>query len=325
MNCADAYQNYTCLQRLPGARLADPRSVQPAVLPTGRAGEHDSAMIRIDAHQHFWKYSTTEYGWIDESMAVLKRDFLPGDLAPLLDANGLDGSIAVQARQSLEETRWLLDLAQVNGRIKGVVGWAELCSAELPEQLNEFSKSKKLVGVRHVVQAEPDDGFMLRPEFRRGIAQLAAFDLVYDLLLFPKHLRAAVQLVREFPEQAFVLDHIAKPLIADGVLEPWRGAIGELAQFPHVSCKLSGMVTEARWQKWSYEDFVPYLDVVFEAFGPARLMIGSDWPVCTVSADYVRTLGIVEKYIEQFSTGERDAMLGGNCARVYQVVSEGKR
>jgi L-fuconolactonase len=279
--------------------------------------------MRIDAHQHFWKYSPADYGWINESMAMLKRDFLPRDLAPLLDANGLDGSIAVQARQSLEETHWLLCLAQENKRIRGVVGWVDLRSAELPKQLSEFSKSKKLVGVRHVVQDEPDDAFMLRPEFRQGIAQLAPFGLVYDLLVFPKHLPAAVQLVREFPEQAFVLDHIAKPSIGDGVLEPWRSAIRDLAQFNHVSCKLSGMVTEARWHGWSYEDFVPYLDVVFEAFGAARLMIGSDWPVCTVSADYARTLGIVQKYIERLSAAERDGLLGGNCARVYRVADGG--
>jgi L-fuconolactonase len=296
-------------------------------LLTGRAVEHDSGMIRIDAHQHFWKYSAADYGWISESesMAALMRVFLPGDLAPLLDASGMDGSIAVQARQSLEETRWLLDLAHENKRIKGVVGWVDLRSAELRAQLNDFSEAEKLVGVRHVVQAEPDDAFMVQPAFRRGIAQLAEFSLVYDLLLFPKHLPAAVQLVREFPEQAFVLDHIAKPSIADGVLEPWSNAIRELAQFPHVSCKLSGMVTEARWQQWRYEDLVPYLDVVFGAFGPARLMIGSDWPVCTVSADYARTLGIVQKYIERFSAAERDAILGGNCARVYRVTDDGKR
>jgi L-fuconolactonase len=281
-------------------------------------------MIRIDAHQHFWQYSAADYGWINESMAVLKRDFLPGDLAALLDANGLDSSIAVQARQSLEETRWLLGLAKENNRIKGVVGWVDLRSPELPEQLNKFSESTKLVGVRHVVQDEPDDAFLLRPEFRRGIAQLAAFDLVYDLLLYPRQLPAAVQLVREFPEQAFVLDHIAKPSIADGVLEPWRSRIRALAQFPNVTCKLSGMVTEARWQGWRYADFVPYLDVVFEAFGPARLMIGSDWPVCTVSADYARTLDIVQKYIERLSAAEREAVLGGNCARVYRIVDSGK-
>jgi L-fuconolactonase len=281
-------------------------------------------MIRIDAHQHFWKYSAEDYGWINESMAVLKRDFLPGDLAALLDANGLDGSIAVQARQSLEETRWLLGLAEKNNCIKGVVGWVDLRSPKLPEQLNEFSGLEKLIGVRHLVQDEPDDAFMLLPEFQRGIAQLAAFGLVYDLLLFPRHLPAAVQLVREFREQTFVLDHIAKPSIADGALEPWRSGIRALAQFPHVVCKLSGMVTEARWQGWRYEDFVPYLDVVFEAFGPARLMIGSDWPVCTVSADYARTLGIVERYVAQLGATERDAVLGGNCARVYGITDGGK-
>jgi L-fucono-1,5-lactonase len=293
-----------------------------AVADGARGGASFSDM-RLDAHQHFWKYSAAEYGWINKSMGVLKRDFLPSDLAVRLAANGFDGSVAVQARQSLEETRWLLELAEENNCVKGVVGWVDLRSAELPAQLEEFSKSKKLVGVRHVVQDEPDDAFLLLPEFQRGIARLAGSGLVYDLLIFPRQFPAAIELVRMFPEQAFVLDHIAKPPIAEGtaagVLEPWMSGIRALAEFPHVACKLSGMVTEARWKEWTYEDFVPYLDTVFEAFGPARLMIGSDWPVCTLSAEYAATLGIVERYVERLSASERDAVLGENCARVYGI------
>ncbi len=278
-----------------------------------------NGMIRIDAHQHFWQYSPVDYGWIDEAMAVLKRDFLPRDLAPLLQANGLSGSIAVQARQSLEETRWLLELAQENEFIRGVVGWIDLSSPRIVEQLQAFAGNRKLVGVRHVVQAEPDDEYMLRPEFRSGIAQLAEFGLVYDLLLYPRHVPVAVQLVREFPDQPFVLDHVAKPQIAAGTLEPWTRDMRMLAEFPNVACKLSGMVTEARWSSWTQEDFRPYLDVVLDCFGPSRLMIGSDWPVCTVSADYAATLGIVLKYIERLSSWERDAILGGTCARTYGI------
>jgi len=228
----------------------------------------------------------------------------------------------VQARQNLEETRWLLELAQENEFIRGVVGWIDLSSPQLRDQLGDFASNKKLVGVRHVVQAEPDDEFMLRPEFRRGIAQLAEFGLVYDLLLYPRHVPVAVKLVREFPAQNFVLDHIAKPPIAAGTLEPWARDIRTLAELPNVACKLSGMVTEARWREWKHEDFRAYLDVVLDCFGPSRLMIGSDWPVCTVSVDYAATLGIVLQFIAQLSNSERDAILGGTCARVYGIETE---
>jgi L-fuconolactonase len=276
-------------------------------------------MIRIDAHQHFWKYTAAEYGWINERMAVLQRDFLPRDLKLLLDDNGFDGSIAVQARQSLEETRWLLKLAEENNFIQGVVGWVDLCSPRLHRQLEELATHKKLVGVRHVVQDEPDDRFVMRPEFKRGVAQLAEFGLAYDLLLYPRHLPVAVQLVQEFPTQAFVLDHLAKPAIADRVFELWSRDIRELAKFPNVSCKLSGMVTEARWRQWKLGDFRPYLDVVLNAFGPSRLMVGSDWPVCTLSGDYAQTAGIVLDFVQQLTKTEREGILGGNCARVYGI------
>jgi L-fuconolactonase len=276
-------------------------------------------MMRIDAHQHFWKYSPAEYGWINDKLSVLKRDFMPGDLQHLLDQNSFSGSIAVQARQSLEETRFLLDLASRNDFIKGVVGWVDLCSTNLRKQLEELDGQKRLVGVRHVVQDEPDDEFMMRPEFRRGIAQLAKFGLVYDLLLFPRHLPVAVKLVREFPEQSFVLDHIAKPSIADGLLDPWRRDIKELANCSNVTCKLSGMVTEAVWKDWKPRDFEPYLDVVINAFGTGRLMIGSDWPVCTLSSDYSATIGLVLDYANQLSASEREGILGGNCARIYEI------
>lgn len=275
--------------------------------------------MRLDAHQHFWKYSADKYGWIDEEMGALKRDFLPWDLGPILEASGLDGSISVQARQDLEETQWLLDLADQNDFIKGVVGWVDLCSEKLPGQLDDLAKHKKLVGVRHIVQAEPDDEFMLRADFRRGIAQLRERGLTYDLLLYPRHLPVAVKLVREFPDQPFVLDHIAKPKIAAGVLAPWDRDVRELAKLDNVWCKVSGMVTEAKWKAWKAEDFRPYLDVVFEAFSPDRLMIGSDWPVCTVSADYAATMGIVKEYLGQLPADSQEKVLGGNCAEFYRL------
>jgi L-fuconolactonase len=275
--------------------------------------------MRLDAHQHFWTYTTAEYGWIDDSMAVLRRDFLPQDLKPLLKSEGFEGSVAVQARQSLEETLWLLELASHNEIIKGVVGWVDLCSPDLPSQLEQFARHPKLVGVRHVVQDEPDDEFIVRPDFRRGIARLAEYDLAYDILIFPRQLPAAVKLVREFPKQRFVLDHIAKPLIADGRMAPWCHDIRELARPENVFCKLSGMVTEARWHDWKPEHFRPYLDVVMNAFSPARLMIGSDWPVCTVSASYGRTLGLVRDYIGHLTSSEQASILGGNCAQFYRI------
>jgi len=274
--------------------------------------------MRLDAHQHFWKYSTADYGWINDSMAALRRDFLPDDLQPLLAAEGLDGSIAVQARQSLEETRWLLELAAHNDIVKGVVGWVDLRSPDLAAQLHQFSQNPKLVGVRHVVQDEPDDEFVLRPEFRRGIARLAEYGLAYDILIFPRQIPAAIHLVRDFPDQRFVVDHIAKPPIAEGRVSPWDRDIRELAKFENVFCKLSGMVTEARYQ-WKAEDFQPYLDVVLNTFSPARLMIGSDWPVCTASAPYTRTMALVRDYIGSLTSKEQDSILGENCARFYRL------
>jgi L-fuconolactonase len=276
-------------------------------------------MKRIDAHQHFWHYDAVEYGWINDSMSVLRRDFLPHDLKPLLDESGFGGCIAVQARQTLEETHWLLELAARNAFIRGVVGWVDLRSPDLAEQLGELTYNPTLVAVRHVVQDEPDDEFMLRPDFRRGIAQLAEFGLVYDLLVYPRQLRAAARLVRQFPWQRFVLDHIAKPLIAQAALEPWRTDIRALAQLPNVSCKVSGMVTEAHWRDWRPQDFRPYLDVVFEAFGHQRIMIGSDWPVCTLAADYGSTMRIVTDYIAQLPSDQQDAILGGNCGGFYPL------
>lgn len=274
--------------------------------------------LRIDAHQHFWRYNPVEYAWIDDRMPALKRDFLPSDLQPLLADVGFDGCIAVQARQNVEETNFLLDLARPFDFIRGVVGWVDLCSPDVALELEQFADEPKLVGVRHIVQSEPDD-FMLRADFRRGIARLAEFGLAYDILVYPLQLGAARRLAEEFQEQRFVLDHIAKPLIAAGALLPWRDDLRALAAHPNVWCKLSGMVTETRWDAWRAEDFRPYLDVVFEAFGPSRLMIGSDWPVCTLAADYGAAMGIVMDYVAQFPAEEQEAILGGNCALFYRL------
>jgi L-fuconolactonase len=280
-----------------------------------------SQSMRLDAHQHFWHYSPSEHTWMTDQMQALRHDFLPQDLRPLLAGIHFDGSVAVQARQSLEETNWLLELAEKYDFIKGVVGWVDLRSEKLREQLNRFARHPKLVGVRHVVHDEPDDNFMLRPDFRGGIAQLREFDLTYDLLLFPKHLAIAAQLVEEFPEQPFVLDHIAKPSIAEQLFSPWQKDLLQLAKFPNVFCKLSGMVTEAQWKQWRPQDFHRYLDIVFAAFGWSRLMIGSDWPVCTLSGEYGVVMQIVMDYVQKYSLEAQAAMLGDTCARFYQIDS----
>lgn len=276
--------------------------------------------MRIDSHQHFWLYSEEEYGWISENMPGIQRNFLPLDLKPLLEANGFHASVAVQARQSLDETAWLLELASAHPHVAGVVGWVELCSPDVLAQIERFAESPKFVGVRHVLQDEPDDEFMLREDFHAGLSLLSDAGLVYDLLLHPRHLPVAAKLVAEFPEQRFVLDHLAKPYIADGRIEPWREDLRALAEFPNVCCKLSGMVTEAKWGAWTAADFVPYLDAALEAFGADRLMIGSDWPVCLLSGDYAATMGIVMEYLRKLSETEQAAILGGACARFYRLT-----
>jgi len=275
--------------------------------------------MNLDSHQHFWKYDRAQHVWMTDAMDVLRRDYLPGDLEPLLQAAGFEGTVAVQARQMVEETEWLLGLAKQYDFIKGVVGWVDLRSPKLREQLEKVTADPKLVGVRHVVHDEPDDDFMLRPAFREGIAQLAEFNLTYDLLLFPRHLPVAVKLVREFPERPFVVDHLAKPAIRDVGVSPWQEDLRRLAEFPNVCCKLSGLVTEAKWKQWQAGDFHRYLDIVIAAFGTDRVMIGSDWPVCTLSGDYASTMRIVTDYAQQFSARVRNDIFGGNCARFYHL------
>lgn len=275
--------------------------------------------MHIDAHQHFWIYKAEEYDWIDDSMARLQQDFLPGDLGPERQKAGFQGSIAVQARQSLEETRWLLELADGDPSIMGVVGWVDLRSSEVRSQLAAFARNSKLVGVRHIVQSEPDDHFLLRDDLLRGIALLEEFDLTYDILIYPKHLPVAAEFVERFPKLRFVLDHLAKPHLKTGEIEPWAAGIRSLARFANVSCKLSGLVTEADWQSWQPEQITPYLDVAFDAFGPERLMIGSDWPVCLVAGPYATVVGVVKTYLEQFSSETRENVLGGNARRFWKL------
>jgi L-fuconolactonase len=277
--------------------------------------------MHIDAHQHFWIYRPEEYGWIDDSMAALRRDFLPADLEPELISAGLAGSIAVQARQTLEETRWLLELADCSPQILGVVGWVDLRSPDVQSQLKLFARNPKFVGVRHVVQAEADEHFLLRPEFLRGISALEEFQLAYDILIYSRHLAVAAEFVEQFPRQRFVLDHLAKPAIKRGEIDSWEKGIRRLAAFPNVFCKLSGLVTEADWQNWTSSQITPYLDVAFAAFGADRLMIGSDWPVCLVAGSYGRTVGVVKDFVRQQKAEWRDAILGGNAQRFWRLAT----
>ena len=276
--------------------------------------------MKLDSHQHFWKHDAAEYPWIPKG-SPLHRDWLPDDLAPLLKAAGLDGCIAVQARQTLEESRWLLSLAERSPIIRGVVGWVDLRSVRMEEYLAALAPHAKFRGVRHVVQSEPDVDFMLGAEFQRGIAALHQFGLTYDILVFPKQLPASIELVRKFPSQRFVLDHIAKPDIKAGTISPWREQIRELAKLPNILCKVSGMVTEADQTRWKAADFSPYLDVVFEAFGEDRVMFGSDWPVCLLAGEYARVFGLVNDYAAQFSAAARGKLFGGNAAQFYGITA----
>ncbi len=272
--------------------------------------------MRIDAHQHFWHYHPARHAWITPEMRVLQRDWLPEHLRPELSAAGIDATIAVQAESSEQETLFLLDLARNKTEIAGVVGWVDLTAADLGDRLECFAQFEKLKGLRHVAQSEPDDCFLVRDDFVRGIASLEAYDLTYDILIYPKQLPAAIELVRRFPGQRFVIDHLAKPLIKAGKIEPWATLIRNIARGDNVFCKLSGLVTEASWTGWSAADFTPYLDVVFEAFGPDRLMFGSDWPVCLLAATYSQ----VKQLIANYAASDHDKLFGLNASRFYGLT-----
>jgi len=274
--------------------------------------------MKIDAHQHFWKYNPVRDSWIDSSMEVIRKDFLPKDLKPILDANAIDGCIAVQADQSETETNFLLDLAENNTFIKGVVGWVDLKAENVEERLAYFSKNKLFKGVRHIVQAEKDD-FVLDIKFQNGIGKLNSFSLVYDLLVFPNQLENTIKLVEKFPNQQFVLDHIAKPQISKGIDNYWMEQIFKLASFNNVSCKISGMVTETENFNWKTEEFTPFLDTIVKAFGTERILYGSDWPVCLLGAEYKSVLQIIKNYFIDFSKEEQNQIMGGNASRIYNL------
>jgi L-fuconolactonase len=276
--------------------------------------------MTIDAHHHLWKYSAAEYGWISPEMRAIKRDFLPEDLEKLMHHFGIDGTVTVQARQTLEETRWLLELAHQHEVMRGVVGWVPLeQGAAVKLHLERLAADRKLRGVRHVIHDEPDDRYILRANFNEGMRALAAFGLRYDILIFEKHLPAAIEFVDRHPNQVFILDHIAKPRIKDKILSPWDRNIREMAKRQNVYCKLSGMVTEADHQHWTPAALQPYIDVVLRAFGPARLMYGSDWPVMLLAGEYAQWYGVVTNAIAKLSKPEQERIMGGTAVEAYRL------
>lgn len=273
----------------------------------------------IDAHHHLWKYSAEEYPWMTDGMDAIRRDFLVHDLEQVLCEAGIAGAVTVQARQTLAETHWLLDLAAATRAIRGVVGWVPLTSSKLSDELEKLAAQKKFKAVRHVLHDEPDDLYVLRQDFNRGIGLLKEFALGYDILIFERHLPQTIEFVDRHPGQIFVLDHIAKPRIKDHLLEPWRTTLSQLARRENVYCKLSGLVTEADWSSWTENDLEPYVDVVLEAFGPRRILFGSDWPVLLAACSYRRWVELVRRMIGTLSGDEQDWIMGKTAAEAYRL------
>lgn len=275
--------------------------------------------MKIDSHQHFWKFDPVRDSWIDESMAAIQKDFFPEDLLPIFTKHNIDGCVAVQADQSEAETEFLLGLAERHDFIKGVVGWVDLMDPHMRERIAHFAENKKLRGIRHVLQGEQDRAMMLNPQFMKGIAALKNYDLVYDILIFPDQLGYTNQFVKNVSGVSYVIDHMAKPDIKNGNMDKWASNMRIIAQHENVWCKVSGMVTEADWEKWQYTDFEPYIDVVFEAFGSKRVMFGSDWPVCNVAGGYDKMIGMVETYVSKLSADEQDRFWGLNAIKFYKL------
>ena len=275
--------------------------------------------MTIDSHQHFWKYEAVKHSWIDDEMSVIRRDFLPSDLQKVYKENGIDGCVAVQADQTLEETNFLIDLASKNSFIKGIVGWVDLRAENIEEVLEKYSKHTVVKGFRHVVQGEADHNFLLRPNFLRGITALEKYNFTYDILVFPHQLGATLEFVKQFPNSKFVIDHIAKPYIKDGFFEGWASQMKEIAKQKNVLCKVSGMITEADYKTWTAAQLNPYLEVVFKAFGTERILFGSDWPVCLVAGNYGQVKEIVTNFISKYSDAEQKAIMGENAIKFYNL------
>ena len=275
--------------------------------------------MRIDAHQHFWIYNEERDAWITDQMSVIQRNFLPEDLKPLLAQNRIDGTVIVQSDQSKEENIFQLANALKHDLVKGVVGWIDFEADDLSDQLEYYQEFRKLKGFRHVLQGEKQRHFMLRPKFMRGIGKLKEFGYTYDILIYPDQLDYTLEFVKAFPDQPFIIDHLAKPSIKERKIDEWKRAMKQIASFENVFCKVSGMVTEANWKKWNYDDFLPYLDAVADSFGPRRLLFGSDWPVCLVAASYEQVLGLVERYFSTFTKDEQELIFGKNAITFYNL------
>jgi L-fuconolactonase len=272
----------------------------------------------IDSHQHFWKYDPVRHAWINDEMKLIQKDFLPGQLHPLLQHNGIDGCVTIQVDQTEEETHFMLSLAEKNPFIKGVVGWVDLRADDLENRLESFTQFPRLKGFRHIVQGEPD-GFLSDRKFVEGVKKLERFNFTYDLLIYHHQLTEALAFIQHVPNVKVVIDHIAKPSIRTGEKTHWELNMAAMATFKNVYCKVSGMVTEANWRNWKPTDFTPYLDEIFETFGPARVMYGSDWPVCLVAASYEQQFGIVQQYISQLSSSEKQQVMGRNAETFYNL------
>ncbi|MEO9890943.1 amidohydrolase family protein [Aurantibacter sp.] len=273
----------------------------------------------VDSHQHFWKYEPVKHSWIDDDMANIRRDFLPADLKDVFSKNGVDACVAVQADQTLAETDFLLELANANDFIKGVVGWVDLRSEKVDADLDKYHSEKKLKGWRHIVQGEADHNFLIRKDFLRGISFLEKYNYVYDILIFPHQLGATLEFVKHFPHQKFVIDHIAKPYIKDGFYDGWAVLMKEVAKHDNVHCKLSGMITEADYKTWKPEQIEPYMNLVLQAFGTERIMFGSDWPVCLVAGEYRDAKVLVTNFISNLSASEQQAIMGENAIKFYNL------
>lgn len=275
----------------------------------------------IDSHHHLWNYDPVTYAWINDEMALLKRDFLPSEYISELDKNGIYGSVVVQATTTEKETGLLLELSEKSKYILGVVGWVNLLSKDLEDKLDTFGDHLKFKGVRHPIQGE-SLGFMTSKDFKSGLSKLKSYDLPYDLLIYPTQLKEATKLVSEYPNQIFIIDHLAKPAIKDRQFQPWQKEIEKIAKYPNVYCKISGMVTEAKWHGWMIHDFKPYIDIAMENFGAERVMFGSDWPVCLLSATYEQVLTILKFFIRYLSQDEKENILSRNAIRAYQLNIE---
>ncbi|MBG49393.1 MAG: amidohydrolase [Pseudozobellia sp.] len=273
----------------------------------------------IDSHQHFWIYNSKKHAWIDDEMASIRKDFLPENLKPIYQQNEVDACVAVQADQTNAETNFLLQLANENDFIKGVVGWIDLRSSKIVAELESYEAQPKIKGWRHIVQGEADVNFLLRSDFLNGIAQLEQFGYTYDILVYPHQLGAVLEFVKKFPNQRFVIDHLAKPYIKDGFFDGWAILMKEIAKNENVYCKLSGMITEANYTNWSEKQLKPYIDLVMEAFGAKRVMYGSDWPVCLVAGTYTQVIDIVRNYIEYLDEYDQQRIMGKNAQEFYNL------